>query len=95
MHLLPCQTAEDPNCLIFKHGHQESPESARGANNSCASHERLNSLPAVEPDLLAGIELAQLDRQAYAVSDNEEARQLHEVRDELFWELPQEGVAAA
>ena len=49
----------------------------------------------MESNLLAGIDFAQLDAPTYAVNDNEDARQLHEVRDELFRELPQEGVAAA
>ena len=56
--------------------------------------ERLKSLPTVESHLRTGICFAQLDERTYAVTGNDAARRLHEVRDELFWEFREENVAA-
>lgn len=58
-------------------------------------YERLKSLPQAESYLRTGIDFAQLDAEAYAMTDNEAARRLHEARDELFRELRDEAAAAA
>ena len=45
--------------------------------------------------LKAELDFASFDAQAYALSDNEAARQLNEARDELFAEIRSEAAGAA
>ena len=47
-------------------------------------YEKLKSLPDAAACLKEGLDFAQLDAQAYQMSDNEAARRLNEARDELF-----------
>ena len=58
-------------------------------------YERLKSLPGAAAYLRPGIDFEQLDAEAYAVSDNEAARQLNAARDKLFRELREEDLSAA
>ena len=58
-------------------------------------YERLKSLPGAAAYLRPGIDFEQLDTEAYAVSDNEAARQLNAARDKLFRELREEDLSAA
>ena len=47
-------------------------------------YEKLKSLPGAAACLKEGLDFAQLDAQAYQISDNAAARRLNEARDELF-----------
>ena len=58
-------------------------------------YEKLKSLPNAASYLKAGLDFASLDKQAYALSDNEAARQLNEARDELFAAIRSEAAGAA
>ena len=58
-------------------------------------YEKLKSLPNAASYLKAGLDFASLDKQAYALSDNEAARQLNAARDELFAGIRSEAAGAA
>ncbi len=58
-------------------------------------YEKLKSVPGAAACLKEGIDFAQLDAQARALSDNEAARQLNEARDELFAAIRSEMANAA
>ena len=58
-------------------------------------YEKLKSLPNAASYLKAGLDFASLDEQAYALSDNEAARQLNEARDELFAAIRSAAASAA
>ena len=58
-------------------------------------YEKLKSLPHAGACLKEGIDFAQLDAQARQMSDNEAARRLNELRDELFAAIRGEQVEAA
>ena len=47
-------------------------------------YEKLKSLPKAEAYLKPGTTFEQLDEIAYAISDNEAARQMNEARKQLF-----------
>ena len=58
-------------------------------------YEKLKSLPGAADCLKAGIDFAQLDAQARALSDNAAARRLNAARDELFAAIRSEAANAA
>ena len=56
-------------------------------------YEKLKSLPDAASYLRPGVSFEQLDARAYALTDHEAARQLHQARTRLFEQLVREAVA--